>query len=135
MQPVQASASVAATGLGIRYVGNWAYALSGKVVIADSKTPLLDFFTGTGIIKANMVFNYDTALGGGDNYDWTVDYNDIEIIKVETTGPTVSPGPGIQYMKVIIPPITHVVISAINKNGSTDHDCYAMINGRVYGDE
>ena len=99
------------------------------------KPPYWSFFSGIGIIKANMVFNYDAALGGGDNYDFTLDYNDVEIIKVETTGPTVSPGPIIQFREVIIPPLTHVVISAINKNGSTDHDCYAMINGRVYGAE
>ena len=132
---IPVSASVASTGLGIRYVGDFCYAFSGKVEIADSKISLLDFFSGAGIIKANMVFNYDAALGGGDNYDFSLDYNEIEIIKIETAQPPVSSGPIIQFRKVIIPPLTHVVISAVNKNGSTVHDCYAMINGRVYGEE
>ena len=51
MEPIQPGASIAATGLGIRYIGNYAYAYSGPVAADNTAggTALLDFTSGSGV--------------------------------------------------------------------------------------
>ena len=55
---VPPEASVASTGKGIRYVGNWAYAHSGSVTNVDTgaaaQTTILDFTSGSGFIVAKL---------------------------------------------------------------------------------
>ena len=55
MEPIQPSANVAATGLGIRYIGEHCYALSGQFGTGDvqSLTTMLNFSTGSGYIIAD----------------------------------------------------------------------------------
>ena len=52
MEPeaVPANASVASTGLGIRYIQDWAYAFSGVVQANGADKTALDFISGTGLI-------------------------------------------------------------------------------------
>ena len=50
MDPVQPEASVVQTGLGIRYVQDWAYAYSGVVQANGADKTALDFISGTGLI-------------------------------------------------------------------------------------
>ena len=64
---IPVSASVASTGLGIRYIGDWAYANSGWLSVATgADTVLLDFTSGAGMIKADLFwsFDYDLLING-----------------------------------------------------------------------
>ena len=47
---IPVSASIASTGLGIRYIGDHCYAYSGEVNVANVELSLLDFTTGSGLI-------------------------------------------------------------------------------------
>ena len=47
---IPVSASIASTGTGIRYIGDYAYAYSGIVQASGSDTTALDFTTGSGVI-------------------------------------------------------------------------------------
>ena len=50
---IQPSASVASTGKGIRYIGEYAYAYSGSLAVGTGAfEDLLEFTTGSGIIRA-----------------------------------------------------------------------------------
>ena len=60
---IPVSASVASTGLGIRYIGDWAFALSGIIGVTNSETTLLEFNSGAGLISG-IFQNY---RGTGDN--------------------------------------------------------------------
>ena len=56
---IPVSASVASTGTGIRYIGDYAYAYSGVISVVDgNETELLGFTTGSGVIVAEYVFYY-----------------------------------------------------------------------------
>jgi hypothetical protein len=114
-------------------IGNHGYAYSGKVVVADGLVELLNFQTEKGYMVATVSFNYDTSLGGSNNYDFALSFNGIEIMKIEIDGPAqASQSPAIQMRKIIIPPYTNVVITAINLNSSTGHDCYALVTGKIH---
>ena len=53
---IPVSASIASTGKGIRYIGNWAYALSGKVACDNTGATIIESITGSGFIIANLKF-------------------------------------------------------------------------------
>ena len=136
MQPVQASASVAATGLGIRYVQNWAYAMSGVTAVNNDETVLLQFTTGSGIIYADFGFWYATAVDGGnigDDYLFRILFNDLLILTQNTNASKEIYLPN--YPKLIIPPLTFVTVSAQNSTDSSANDISATLTGRVYGAE
>jgi len=114
-------------------IGNRAYAYSGKVVVTNVSKELLNFQTQKGYMVSTVTFNYDTTLGGSNNYKFAVSFNNIEIMKIELNAPTQSAqAPAVQMRKVIIPPYSSVVVTAINLNADENHDCYAMITGKVY---
>jgi len=136
MAPVQPSASVVATGTGIRYIGTdptYCYSYSGKVSSAGPPTTILGpFTTGSGFIRAEVHFSYTAAGGGltGDDYEWIIYLNDIIIQSLVTTSQADHrPRP------IIIPPFTKVEIKSDNKSQDVAHDCYAVLTGRVYGAE
>ena len=51
---IPTSASVASTGLGIRYIGDHAYALAGEYTADTTTQTVLDFTTGTGYIDGEF---------------------------------------------------------------------------------
>ena len=64
---IPVSASIASTGPGIRYIGDYAYANSGWLAVATgADTVLLDFTSGAGMIKADLFwsFDYDLLVNG-----------------------------------------------------------------------
>jgi hypothetical protein len=131
---IGSNAQFTSAGKGLNSVGKHSYAYSGKVVVTNSLKELLNYQTESGYTVATISFNYDTTLGGSNNYDFTLLFNNIEIMKIELASPSQSAqAPAIQMRKVIIPPYTNVVVKAINMNADSDHDCYAMITGEVYG--
>tara|TARA_Y100000310_G_scaffold309382_1_gene353412 strand:+ start:712 stop:1107 length:396 start_codon:yes stop_codon:yes gene_type:complete len=131
MAPVQANASVAATGLGIRYIGEWAYSLSGRVGIADSDITLTDFTSGGGVIVAQWAPGY--ADESSDNLQFRVKFNEIDIYQV-TLDSRVTYSP-YQYINFIIPPLTRVRVTCVNKSGGSTVNMISNFTGRVYGAE
>ena len=64
---IPVSASVASTGKGIRYIGDYAYAYSGTIEVTGTTTEItmLEFTTGSGLIKAELRF-MSVEEGGND---------------------------------------------------------------------
>ena len=140
MAPVQPSASVAATGLGIRYVSDFAYAISGTVSCAfNTETSLLNFTSGMGVIDGTFNFGIDdVAMDTATAVEFFIYYNsELGFYRRDEihggTGVTKSATMVIP-LKLIIPPLTLIDIKAKQSDG-TAHDCYGMITGRVYGAE
>ena len=132
-EAVPSNASVASTGLGIRYVGEeWAYAFSGRVDVPNVETSLLDFTSGAGIIVG--FFNSLIGFSGNVNDDflWKVYMNDIEVIALNATS---AKDLDLNRIDILIPPFTHVKVIAVNASSSTPRAVGGNITGRVYGAE
>ena len=135
---IQPEASVAQAGLGLSYVGKYAYAISGTVSCSfNTETALLEFTTGSGLIVGKFDFGIDdVAMDSGTHIYYRVYFNDLTVMerRDELYG-----GTGVKSstmlattLNMIIPPLTKVKIAALQSDG-TAHDCYGMLSGRVYG--
>jgi hypothetical protein len=136
MAPVQPSVSVAATGLGIRYLGDYAYAFSGLVACDDSGVSLLDFTTGSGIISGKFQFLY--ASSSTDAYNYIVEFNGEEVIHYRVFGSTDTNGEHQlpSDIPIVIPPFTHIKATSTNVAGNSNStNQVANLVGRVYGAE
>ena len=124
---IQPSASTASTGKGIRYIGNWAYAYSGIFASANPST-YLEFTTGSGLIVAKFCFMY--ATDAGDNANYIIELNDIEVFNMFSTSATSLSTGGISPLEMILPPFTKVrAIGSVISN----RDLGFLMTGRVYG--
>jgi len=133
---IPVSASIASVGKGIRYVGNYAYALSGKYPAEDTLPHIvLEFTTGSGVIVAELQFNGfvdDDAPDSRTAGNCIIYFNDITVALI-TTGDSSRDSPHSQTTKLIIPPLTLVRVEV--DSAGTEADQYATITifGRVYG--
>ena len=140
MPPVQPGASVVGTGLGIRYIGNWAYALSGAVNSPfNTEATMLEFTSGTGIFVANFEFGIN---------DSTMDSATEIVVKGYFNGEVgfyrrdeIQGGTGVTKSAtmvipatLLIPPLTEFKLTSRQTDGDTQI-VYAMLSGRVYGAE
>ena len=129
MNPVQPEASVAQTGLGIRYIGEHAYALSGierDAGTGGANTTLLNFTSGAGYIRGTLDFS-NTSSGGQDVY-FQLLFNEIEVIDLKEGSASLVPF----KFNILIPPRTDVV-AQWGSAGTFDGNCFLV--GRVYGAE
>ncbi len=133
MAPVQANASVAATGLGIRYVGEHCYAYSGSITMTNSATEYtaLEFTTtGSGYIKGVVDFRNVTL---NTNVNTTAKWylNDLLIFQVEAeSSETALPG---HNGLIIIPPSTKFKMTVQGEGSGII--TLGTLTGRVYGAE
>jgi len=123
------TASVASVGPGIRYVGNWVYAYSGEITVADSELVLLEFTTGSGIIVGNVQFNATNVAG--DDYIYFVKFNNIPV-QGYTVLESVDRGKADYPIAVVIPPFTLVTITARNVTDADGNAQMVSLTGRVY---
>jgi len=130
---IPTSASIASTGLGIRYVGNWAYATSGVVAIAGSEVSALEGTTGTGIIVGDIQFFTDQSAG--DNYNFKIYYNDVAVVQAILSATHDSPPYGYYPINVVIPPFTDIKVTLSNASQSVARNWTILLGGRVYGAE
>ena len=136
-EAVPSNASVASTGLGLRYIGNWAYAYAGLFDSSTTEFEMLNFTTGSGIIvgefilNGSVLFTGDSHLGGNSAYK--ISLNDIAVstVKIDTTGTDVGM-PMTNEQRVIIPPFTKVVLSCVVGENSATERVSAYFTGRVY---
>lgn len=138
MAPVQPQASVASVGLGVRYISDFAYAISGEVSCPfNTETDLLNFKSGTGLCVAKLDFGInDVDMDVGVHAFYQVYFNDLRVMyrRDEMIGDTgAKPSTMLATtLNMIIPPLTQVKITGRQTDG-TAHDMYAMLSGRVYG--
>ena len=133
MAPVQPSASIAATGLGIRYIGKdpqYAYAYSGVKASAATPAVFLDFTTGSGTWVADMQCFNHAINGAGNNLQYQVFLNDLMVI-AQTNFDQNNP---YNRLRLVVPPFTRFTVKVDNLSGSAD-DASVSVTGRVYGAE
>jgi len=126
------SASVVSTGLGIRYIGNWAYAYSGPVGVPNSETILLDTVSGSGILKAIIQLAYGTP--DSDNMQYKIYFNDLIVMQFSMSGAVDVGNWQTMLYNFIIPPLTKIKVTAQNTTSVTERIQTATITGRVYGE-
>jgi len=139
MAPVQPGASVVAPGLGIRYIQDWAYALSGAFNSTTTEQEVLNFTTGSGFIVANFQCNgvvcnvNSSCVGGGAASAFTIKFNEIIVAKLKTE--TAQELWHTVRNELIIPPFTLVTVDIISTQNDSSFDSTVNMVGRVYGAE
>ena len=130
---VQPEASVVQVGLGIRYVGEYCYAYSGLVSIDDNETTLLEFRTGSGVIRALTDFNY--AESQQDIYRMKIYFNDLAVQAFIAYGKLNYKDSSEVPIPLIIPPFTLVKCTGQNIDNTNAREHIVSLTGRVYGVE
>jgi len=129
---IPVSASVASTGKGIRYVGNWAYGYSGSVSVNGTETDLLNMQIGSGFIVAIVQFNYIEA--SGDDFKYSIYLNDL-VVQGYFVGGSGATTTADNFIKLLVPPLTSVRCTAQNIASGTTREQAVSFVGRVYGAE
>ena len=130
MATVQPSASVAATGLGIRYIGDWAYGFSGIVACTNANTLMMEFTSGSGFIDMQLVVM--NSSGAGDDFLYSLYLNDVISIQWYALG-VQDPLAGKNPIPVLIPPFTKFTLRGDNQGATTERNHTVNFSGRVYG--
>jgi len=124
------TASVVVPGLSLNYAGEWAFAYSGEVGVANIELSLLEFTTGAGIIVGEMQVGSKNAEN--EDYEMKIYFNDL-IIFANTFHQQ-----GTSYVDIpsavplIIPPFT-LVKATMDNIADTDTRNWTMgLTGRVY---
>lgn len=126
-----ASASVASTGLGIRYIGNHFYAMSGSILNSTTGGPnntALKFTSDSLYALAELSWISNSGDVGQDEY-----------IRIKMNGETVWDGKfnfaevatNEQPLKFLIPPLTEVEV--LWGMQSDANYVTVILTGRVYG--
>jgi len=134
---VPTSASIASTGKGIRYIGNWAMAYSGLLQISNTDVTHLDFTSGAGLISGSISMTgpvLATDINNGENILFICYFNDLAIFNVKMN-PAGEGMPGDTTIPIIIPPLTRVVVKAKSTATSANYKTSCVMVGRVYGAE
>jgi hypothetical protein len=133
MAPIQPYASVSATGLGIRYVGEYAYAASGKVACNNTGATLLEFTSAVGVLTVNIeMFNWgDVSTNADMAFLFSLNDQDVGYVRL---------GSAIEHYRnpviLLVPPLTKFKAFGQNVSGGTEANSLAVtLSGRVYGVE
>jgi len=129
---VQPEASTVSTGLSIRYIRDYAYAYSGAVGVI-TETSLIESTSGSGFIVAKILFGYGTY--GDADFAYRIYLNNIKIFSQRTDNASTPFAANITAPVIIIPPRTHVKLTAHNVSSGDEEDQLAILTGRVYGAE
>ena len=127
-------ASQTITGPDLQYTqdNKHAFAYSGSVDVANSTITLLKFTSKACYIVGTFQPQYfDNA--GAENFQFKVLFNSLQVAgvvldKIDGYTPY-------EEIELIIPPETHVLITAINVADADTRKIAAIITGRVYGAE
>ena len=136
MAPVQPSASVAATGLGIRYIGEHAYAYN-SLQQTTSADPHLDFISGSGYIVGDLVLCAAIKMSAGSDGGivvWDLQFNGLTVAMYKTDS-VEEDMPSNFQAKILVPPFTHFVLDGASNYSTGGFYTSAQFIGRVYGTE
>lgn len=129
---IPVSASIASTGKGIRYIGEYCYAYSGEVDVANTELALLEFTSGAGIIVCELQLGSKAAEN--EDYELKVYLND-NVVFAAIFGNQSQNEIGSWPIPLIIPPTT-VVKTTLDNIADTDSRIWTIgLTGRVYGAE
>ena len=134
MAPVQPNASVAATGLGIRYIGEHCYAFSGTFAATADPQTTLEFTTGTGYIVGELQLNAavnSTNPASGSATLALITFNGVTVAIIKSEA-NVDDLPNTVTQKVLIPPYTRLVITIESNDDSSSQFATVTFVGRVY---
>ena len=132
---IPVSASIASTGLGIRYIGDHAYAYSGLIASSGTEASpisILEFTSGAGLIVAE--FSCCKSDPNTEEGLFAVTLNEGVVAKqfFRTNQAGYDEAFPIVF-KIIIPPFTKVQLLSGFENPSGD--VTGSMTGRVYGEE
>ena len=128
--PNVAGSNPAGTGTGLNYIGNHAYAFSGSISIGTTPVTMLSFSTGNEYIVGQVQFSKNND--DGDDMQFQVSFDDQVVMGLVDM---VAPGGANyreQYVQLVIPPHTNVVITGDDLSGDNNRPCLASFVGRVY---
>ena len=120
-------ASQTITGPDLQYTqdNQRCYAYSGVFANAYPSTYLL-FQTGSGLIVAEFYYIY--ATDAGDNANYIIKLNDIEVFNAFATAAT-SLTTGVYPVKIVLPPFTKVEATA---SAASSRKLGFLMTGRVF---
>ena len=128
---IQPSASIASPGLGIRYIGQHAYAYSSAAALtaAAGEVTRLSFTTGSGYIVGKLNgLNGDTS---GDTWFISVFMNGTLMMSDKTNNASAGHADNFNILPILIPPFTFVEVKL--QVGADSDSVSAQLVGRVYG--
>jgi len=133
---IPTSASIASTGLGIRYIGKHVYGYN-EVALNNSTVSQFEFTSGAGYIVATYNCTFDLGNATANKMmGFHIFFNDIEVITQYVYFSTV--GGGVTDLDnnwpILIPPFTKVKIEAQTQLAA-NVPSWGSIVGRVYGAE
>ena len=130
---IPVSASIASTGLGIRYIGTgnrqYAYCLSGVKDPSTGPTTYLEFTSGSGFIVGKFEFNASFYAATGNVLGVNIYYNGVQTVEEKDVANNYLAGDC--YFDVLIPPFTKVRVDLFGSDAPTNINFI----GRVYGAE
>ena len=133
---IPVSATVASTGLGIRYIGDWAYCYSGPYAATTSPTKIVDFTSGAGFIVAEYQFNGyvdDDDVNNRASGLSVLYFNEIKVFVLSSGQQNI--GDFMVRAQILIPPFTHIKVETEADANAADMWGSVAIVGRVYGAE
>jgi len=141
MPLVPPEASVAATGLSIRYIGSGeyqhCYGNSGEISTNNETLTALEFHSGSGYILAAVYWGVDSADLDADKFvGLFIKLNEQLIYQTKSLSrvPYDTSGPSAAYVEFLIPPNTKVEIQVGTDRTSIVNQTVTL-SGRVYGTE
>jgi len=137
---VTPEASVASTGLDIRYIGkDHCYAFSGTFAAKITDQTLFDFTSGSGYIVATLTLTAPFRMLAGSLVDgrirgYQLDFNGqtVAMYKVDSQQEDMD---AYVEAQILIPPFTAVILSCVDDSAAATYLGTANITGRVYGAE
>jgi len=124
------NATFTGAGKGISYVGDCAYAYSGVVSVNQNENEMVVFQSPKGYIKASTMFNYISSAGT-ELYAFRIYFNGVQI-QGTIQGRHDYESKFESDLKLIIPPLTEVKLTAQNVSNTESHDMIVSLTGRVY---
>lgn len=128
------SGGTSGIGKGLTYVGNFAYAYSGA--FADSQTPqtVLDFSTGSRIIKGILQFNAfvkEDNPSDGSRGTCTIEM-DGQVIAILKADGLEDDTPNVATQELIIPPFTRLTAKIDSSGTTSTHKATTLFTGVLH---
>lgn len=127
---IPVSASIASTGLGIRYIGDYCFGYSGLIAVPGAGvagTTMLNFTSGSGYIYGELSWHSESSTSADEFI--VVKLNNLVVMQSRYSNAYYSSND--QEYKIIIPPQTEVLMLFGNDGGT---DATFTFTGRVYGE-
>jgi len=127
------TASVASTGFGINYVGNWAYAYSPSLTITTATQTILEFISQAGILVSRFHFLgplqfSDPAGGRISTYQVSLNDDIVAVVKCDNSGSEHYQ----EKIQLILPPFTKVKVIVDSNDSDANFVGSVIVTGRVY---